>query len=194
MRFQAKLYIGLFVGGGAWAIYHAISGWHSDDLLRFFCNLAACILVSGLKVNLPGIKGTMSVNFLFILIGVSQMSLGETVALGCAGTLVQCVWKAKNPVKPIRLLFSISSMAIAVTGCYAFCGRLPMKNTPSILLAASLVFFFLNTAPVAGVIALTAGKRREPAAGANVARLLLLVFSLLRGRGFHCLAAVPGKP
>ncbi len=159
MRFQAKLYIGLFVGGGAWAIYHAISGWHSDDLLRFFCNLAACILVSGLKVNLPGIKGTMSVNFLFILIGVSQMSLGETVALGCAGTLVQCVWKAKNPVKPIRLLFSISSMAIAVTGCYAFCGRLPMKNTPSILLAASLVFFFLNTAPVAGVIALTENRR-----------------------------------
>ena len=87
----------------------AIAGWHSDDLLRFLCNLAVCVLVSGLKVNLPGIKGTMSVNFLFILIGVSQMTLGETMALGCAGTLVQCIWKAKNPVKPIRLLFSVSA-------------------------------------------------------------------------------------
>src|SRR5258708_14446064 len=158
MRFQAKLYIGLIVGGGAWAIYHAIIGWHSDDLLRFLCNLAVCVMVLGLKVNLAGIKGTMSVTFLFILIGVSQMSLSETLVLGCAGTLVQCFWKAKNPVRPVRLLFSVSNMAIAVTGCYAFCGLLPIKNTPSILLAASLVFFFMNTAPVAGVVALTENK------------------------------------
>ena len=82
MRFQAKLYIGMMVGAAGWAMFRAGAGWHSDDLLRFLCNLAVCILVSGLKVNLPGIKGTMSVNFLFILIGVSQMSLGETMALG----------------------------------------------------------------------------------------------------------------
>jgi len=159
MRLPAKVYIGLIAIGGALAIYDAIIAWHSDDLMRFFCNLAVCVLVSGLKVNLPGIKGTMSVNFLFILIGVSQMTLGETLVLGCAGTLVQCFWKSKNPVKPIRLLFSVSNMAIAVTGCYAFCGFLPVKNTPSILLAASLVFFFMNTVPVAGVVALTENKR-----------------------------------
>src|SRR5262249_19223127 len=118
MRLQAKVYIGLIAIGGAWAIYDAAIAWRSDDILRFLCNLAACVLVSGLKVNLPGIKGTMSVNFLFILIGVSQMTLGETLVLGCAGTLVQCFWKAKNPVRPIRLIFSVSNMAIAVTGCY----------------------------------------------------------------------------
>src|SRR5579864_2309402 len=110
MNLQARIYIGLIVGGGWWAMFRAGAAWHSDDLVRFLCNLAVCILVSGLKVNLPGIKGTMSVNFLFILIGVSQMSLGETMALGCAGTLVQCIWKAKNPVRPVRLLFSVSSM------------------------------------------------------------------------------------
>jgi len=159
MSFPAKLYIGFIVGGGAWAIYHGAAGWHSDDLLRFLCNLGACLVVSGLKVSLPGFKGTMSVNFLFILIGVSQMSLGETMALGCAGTLVQCIWKAKNPVRPIRLFFSVANMAIAVAGCYTFCGLLPVKNTPSILLAASVVFFFMNTAPVAGVVALTEHKR-----------------------------------
>ena len=145
-------------------MYHGIAGWHSADLLRFLCYLVLCVLASGLKVNLPGIQGTMSANFLFILIGISQMSLGETIALGCAGTAVQCIWKAKNPVKVIRLLFSISSMAIAVTGCYAFCGLLPLKSTASLLLAA-LVFFLMNTMPVAGVIALTRGA----AAGANVA-------------------------
>src|ERR1039458_4521193 len=96
MSFQARLYIGLIVGGGGWAMYHAIAGWHSDDLLRFFCNLAACIVVSGLKVNLPGIKGTMSVNFLFILIGVSQMSLGGPLLIGGAARLGRGFGRAKN--------------------------------------------------------------------------------------------------
>jgi len=188
MPFRAKLYIGCVVGAGAWAIYNAVTGFHSDDLLRFLCNLALCVLVSGLKVNLPGIKGTMSVNFLFILIGVGQMSLGETMALGCSGVLVQCFWKAKNPVKPVRLLFSVANMAIAVTGCYAFTAILPARNTPSILLSASLVFFFMNTAPVAGVVALTENRRMTQTwrecyfwsfpfyvVGASIAWLLCLV-------------------
>jgi diguanylate cyclase (GGDEF)-like protein/putative nucleotidyltransferase with HDIG domain len=158
LRFQAKLYIGFIVGGGAWAIFRAMTAWHSDDQLRFVCSLALCVLFSGMKVNLPGMKGTMSVNFLFILIGVSQMSVSETMVLGCVGTVVQCIWRAKNPVRAIRLLFSVASMAIAVTSCYAFCALLPIRTTPSILLAASLIFFLMNTVPVAGVISLTEKK------------------------------------
>jgi len=158
MRLPAKIYIGLILIGGAVAVYHAVLRWHSDDMLRFVCNLAVCVLVSGFKVNLPGIKGTMSVNFLLILLGVSQMSLGETMALGCGGTLVQCFWKAKNPVKPVRLAFSLATMAVAITASYAFTGLLSVRILPAELLAISVVYFFMNTAPIAGVIALTEGK------------------------------------
>ena len=155
MRLEARLYIGLIVGGGMWAVYRALSAWQSDDLLRFFCYLSVAVVVSALKVNLPGFKGTMSVNFLFILIGVSEMSLGETIVIGCLATLAQCVWKSKQPVRIVRVLFSLANMAIAVTGCYAFCSIFPMRNAAALLLATSLVFFFLNTAPIAAVIALT---------------------------------------
>jgi signal transduction histidine kinase len=188
MCFRAKVYIGFIVAGGAWAVYCAISGWHSDDLPRFLCYLALCILASGLKVNLPGIQGTMSVNFLFILIGVSQMGLGETMAIGCAGTLAQCIWKAKSPIKAIRLLFSVSSMAIAVTGSYVFCDFVSLKRAPSLLLAVALVFFFMNTVPVAVVVALTEERRLSQTwrdcyfwsfpfyiVGASIAWLLCLV-------------------
>src|SRR5262249_21768072 len=140
------------------AVYRGVAVWHSDELVRFLCNLVVCALVSGFKVNLPGIKGTMSVNFLLILLGISQMSLGETMALGLAGTLVQCFWKAKNPVKPIRLLFSLASMAIAISACYAFTSILPVRIVPAELLATSVVFFFMNTAPIAGAIAVTERK------------------------------------
>jgi hypothetical protein len=98
MSLRARLYIGVMVGLGMWSISRGAIGWYSADLARLLCNLAVCALVSGLKVRLPGIEGTMSVNFLFILMGVSQMSLGETIMLGCTGTLVQCIWKSKNPV------------------------------------------------------------------------------------------------
>jgi diguanylate cyclase (GGDEF)-like protein/putative nucleotidyltransferase with HDIG domain len=158
MPVRARIYIGLMISGGAWAIGHAVHVWHSDNLLRFVCILTVCLLVSRLKVNLPGVQGTMSVNFLFILLGVSQMTLGETMAMGCLGTLVQCLWKPKQPVKLIRVLFSVANMAIAVTGCYALCGLLPVQSQAAFLFAASLVYFFLNTGPVAAVIALTENK------------------------------------
>ena len=158
MRLQAKLYIGLVVCGGAWAVGRSIFSWHSDDIIRCICYMAVNILVSGLKVNLPGFKGTMSVNFLFILIGISELTFSETMLLGCLGTLAQCLYKSKQEIKPIRVLFSVASMALAITGCYAFSGMVRTPNSATLLLAASLVFFFLNTAPIAVVIALTEHK------------------------------------
>src|SRR5437899_2430398 len=91
MPLAARLYIGIVVGSGMWAMVHALSLWQSDDIYRFVCYLAVAVVVSMLKVNIPGFKGTMSVNFLFILIGVSEMTLAETMVLGCLGTLAQCI-------------------------------------------------------------------------------------------------------
>ena len=54
---RARLYIGLMVALGLWAMLRGATGWYSADVPRFLCNLAVCILVSGLKVRLPGIEG-----------------------------------------------------------------------------------------------------------------------------------------
>src|SRR5215470_3974843 len=118
MPARAKFYIGMIILIGFGSIIHAAVTWHSNDLARFACYLVVAVLVSGLKVNLPSIKGTMSVNFLFILIGISEMSLSETLVIGCLGTLIQCIWRAKKRVQPIRVLFSIANMAMAITGSY----------------------------------------------------------------------------
>src|SRR5688500_12773449 len=158
MRILAKLYIAGITIGGIWAAARAISIWHSEDPMRFACYLLVAIMVSGLKVNLPGFKGTMSVNFLFILIGMSEMGVSETLVLGCLGTLAQCLYKSKQPVKGIRVIFSGSNMAIAFAACYAFWGVMPIHTTAALLLATSIVFFVLNTAPIAVAIALTVQK------------------------------------
>lgn len=139
------------------AFYH----WQSADLTRFLCYLIVAVLASGLKVQLPGIDGTMSVNFLFILLGVVELSLSETLAIGCAATLVQSVWQARKRLDPIKVVFNVlGMMANASALCYmayhALGARLPAK--PVLLMVAALVFFLANTLPISIIIALTEHK------------------------------------
>jgi len=78
LSMQTKAFVGVTALFGVVALGYALSHWHSQDLTRFACYLAVAILASGFKVQLPGIDGTMSVNFLFILLGVMDLSLAET--------------------------------------------------------------------------------------------------------------------
>src|SRR6266700_971218 len=114
MNLRARLFIGFVVAAGMFELARAIVSLHSDDPMRFLSYLMVAILLSGYKVNLPGFEGTMRVSFLFMLIGIGEMSKSETIVLGCAATLVQCLWKAKPPLKPMRVLFIVANVALAV--------------------------------------------------------------------------------
>ena len=58
---------------------------HSNDPLKFVCYMLAALLASPLKVSLP--SGTLSVNFLFTLLGILELSLPETLLIGLVSTL-----------------------------------------------------------------------------------------------------------
>ena len=94
MSVKARLFIATMVTLGVWALTYSLSHWQCADPARFICYLLVAVLASGLKVQLPGIDGTMSVNFLFILLGLLELSLPETMLLGCTATLVQCVFES----------------------------------------------------------------------------------------------------
>ena len=63
--------------------------WQTNDPVKFACYLIAALLASALKVGLPGIEGTLSVNFIFTQLGILELSLPETLLIGLAGTLGQ---------------------------------------------------------------------------------------------------------
>jgi len=140
----------------------AVLHWQSADLTRFVCYLAVALLASSLKVQLPGIDGTMSVNFLFILLGVVELSLPETLVIGCTATLLQSVWQTRNRLDPIKVVFNVlGMMANASALCYLSYHWLAARlgaNKPIPLMMAALVFFLANTLPISIVIALTEGK------------------------------------
>ncbi|HVN08960.1 MAG TPA: HD domain-containing phosphohydrolase [Patescibacteria group bacterium] len=143
---------------------YAFVHWHSDDMLRFACFLAVALGASLFKVRLPGIPATMSANFLFILVGILDLSYPETLLMGCLGGLAQMLWHAKPLPRPIQLLFTFANLAISVTAASLvfhseWAARLGLQ-WPLLLLAASTTYFLMNTMSVSGVIAAT--DRRNP--------------------------------
>ena len=61
----------------------------------------------------------MSVCFLFVFIGIADLSAPETMIIGCLGTLVQCFWKPKQRPKAYQAIFSVASTGIAVALAYS---------------------------------------------------------------------------
>ncbi len=162
MSTGTKLFVGVTVSLGMLVLCSALWHWQSADWPRFACYLLVAVLASSLKVQLPGIDGTMSVNFLFILLGVMELSLPETLVIGCTATLVQSVWHARNRLDPVKVLFNVfGMMANASAFCYASYHWLDARvasNKPILLMVAALVFFLANTLPISVVIALTENK------------------------------------
>jgi len=75
MSIRARLFIGTTAALGICALVDSLWHWQSVDLTRFVCYLLVAVLASSLKIQLPGIDGTMSVNFLFILLSVLELNL-----------------------------------------------------------------------------------------------------------------------
>lgn len=162
LSLQTKAFVGITASIGVVVLSFSLAHWQSQDLLRLACYLMVAVLASGLKVQLPGIDGTMSVNFLFILLGVLELSLPETLVIGCTATLVQSVWQARKRIDPVKVVFNVAGMmANASFLTYVSYHWLLARfgtNKPILLMVAALVFFFANTLPISVVIALTEGK------------------------------------
>jgi diguanylate cyclase (GGDEF)-like protein/putative nucleotidyltransferase with HDIG domain len=159
MPIRARLYIALILMAGIFGVAAQLTHFQSSHPLEFWCYFLVTLLTSGLKIRLPMVFATLSVNFLFILVGIVQFSLPEALVLGVSGTIVQCLWRPRSRPKAIRIAFSTCSIAMAVMAAHTlFHGPLnPMLGElhPLLMGIAACAYFVVNTVLVAGVIALT---------------------------------------
>ncbi len=163
LGWSATSFILLQVLVGIPLLPYALLHWHPQSELRFVCFFALALAASLLKVRLPGIEATMSANFLFILVGILDLSYPETLVMGCFGGLVQWIWQAKRP-RFIQLLFSFANLSISITAAdlvfhSSFAAHLGL-GWPLLLVSASTIYFAMNTMSVSGIIALT--EKRNP--------------------------------
>jgi diguanylate cyclase (GGDEF)-like protein/putative nucleotidyltransferase with HDIG domain len=153
----AKAFISLIVLLGTGTLAYGAIHQDSKNIAEFICYLGIAVLASRLKVNLPGITGTLSVNFLFILIGVLELSFAETLILGAVSMVAQCLF----PDRPNALQVSFNVCAGSISTALAYLVyHHPLTNmlvgSHALLLGlAACVYFFANAGSIAAVISLT---------------------------------------
>jgi len=69
-----------------------------------------------MKIRLPGFRTTISINFVFILMGIALSSFGETVLIGLGGALVQSLWKTQTRPKAMQVLFNAACLTVCTAG------------------------------------------------------------------------------
>jgi diguanylate cyclase (GGDEF)-like protein/putative nucleotidyltransferase with HDIG domain len=123
----------------------------SRNIAEFICYLGIALLASRLKVNLPGISATLSVNFLFVLIGIVELSFSETLILGAAAMLAQCL----HPDRPnsLEVTFNVCAGAVSTALAYflyhsAFANEW-VSSRPVLLGAAASAYFAANAGSIA---------------------------------------------
>src|ERR1700758_4422574 len=134
MTAGAKVFISLVVIAGTGALLYGAINPSSRNISKFVCYLLVALLASRLKVNLPGITGTMSVNFLFILLGVLELSFAETLALGCAAILTQCFYRDRPRMVQVVFNTCATSFAIGLAYCVYHVPIFRAQNNPAVLL------------------------------------------------------------
>ena len=155
---RAIAYVIVTAGLGSWALGAALLHWDSESLLKFWCYLAIAMFASTLKVRLPGIESTMSVHFLFILLGILELSPSETMVLACGAALLQSLWNTKKRPETLKVVFNVSMTANAIWVTYQaywLAARLFHNSIPFLLLAVGTSYFVMNTGPVSIAIALS---------------------------------------
>ncbi len=158
MSLKARIYIGVVIGLGAAALGHGLYLWVPRNILHFLCYLALAIPASCLKVSLPRITGTMSVLFIFLLAGIVELGLPETLVIGAVCVTVQSFWHSRSRPRAVHILFSVATVAITITASHLVYGTLQFLSSPFRLVITASVYFVVNTFPIAMVIALTERK------------------------------------
>lgn len=159
LSLKSKIFITLVVTLGVAVVIHAFSRWSTTNWTEFLVLLVVGIIASRLRVTMPGVTGTLSVNLPFILIAVAAMSTAEALLVGCLSTLAQCLPRSQQKFNWIQGSFNFANMALAVGATrllYDSSALQSVIHSHSLLLAVAAVGFYLvNSVPVAIVMALT---------------------------------------
>ena|SRR5579871_2553952 len=155
---KAILYIRAMAVLGMAVMVMAVVHWSSPDLLKYAGFLSIAILASGMRINVPGITGTLSLTFLFVLFGIVDLSDSETIMLGAVMTLIHCYWNQPRRPRQALVVFNVCSVVVATyaaQAAYHSSWLAPTSFDPAVRLAAATgVLFLLNTVPVSLSIAL----------------------------------------
>lgn len=162
---EAAGYVYGVVAAGAIVGVAAMSHWATEDSVRLLAYVAATTTVSLLKIRLPGIRGTLSLNFVLLISAIAELHMSEALLLALMAAVVQSLWRSKRRPSAVQVSFNaaclILSTALAQLGYWWASGVLLLDSSLLILIpisVATLLLYLSNTLLVAVVLCLTENK------------------------------------
>ena len=160
---QTKTFIGAMMLTGLSFAGYASFASHTPHAYFALAVLALAAATSRMKVKLPGINGNMSVNLPFLLTAAVNLSAVEAVVITCISTTVQCWPRKDGKFNPQHMAFNLSMMVFATSSAslvfHAVAQSPILWKSSTLGLALATVSLFLGqTAPVAGIVAVSEAK------------------------------------
>jgi hypothetical protein len=166
MPSQAKAYISLIIVSGTLLVLLAAGSWSPANLRQFLIYLGLAALASALKIRIPGIEGTLSPNFVFLLLGMVALPFWQVVAVSLVAALVQSLWASAKRPRLVQVAFSAAAVVLSSSLAYKFAHFILVGNGPEfpvvcVILAGS-IYLPVNAALVSMVIGLVEGQPLKP--------------------------------
>ncbi len=155
-----RIFIGMLVLAAIASTIYAGLGSHTLHPFYTLALLALAAATSRMKVRLPGIEGTMSVNLPFLLLAVVNLSAVEAILIASVSTVAQCWPQQSKRFRPEQMVFNVSMMAVAASLANliwnaAWLNKASGASLPLTLSATTAAFFLGQTVPVAAIIKLS---------------------------------------
>lgn len=159
---QIRYCIGFMAAAAVSVTAYSVINSHSLHLYLSLTVLALAALTSRMKVKLPGINGTMSVNLPFLLVAIVNLSAAESVVIACVSIFVQCLPKKNAKLKPEQMIFNLSMIAFASCLANLVFHAASQANAawsmPLALALATATMLFGQTVPVAAIVSISESK------------------------------------
>ncbi len=139
---------------GALTVVAGATAWDSADPIRYSFCLALATLSAGWRVALPAFPGTVSVASIFILIGIADFSLVETLGIGGAALLVQTFFDRRERITFGAIGFRLCNLAVAIAVAHHVYRAAHNGTAGAALWAmipAAVLFGLMNTLPAAAI-------------------------------------------
>jgi hypothetical protein len=157
MNNLTKVYVGCTVILGVLLLLAALRSSAWPDVPHYVACLALALVASAMKVKLPRIDGTYSLNFIFLLVAVLEFSWAEAILMSILAAVVQSLWRRKNCPTAVQAAFNAAMMVVTVSASCAVAYS-SSRNRALTLMFGAVLYFLVNTSLVSGVLALVEKK------------------------------------
>lgn len=115
MNSPVRFYIAAIVGLGTLCALPMLTAWKCADPLQFAAYLLLAVLTAAWKVNLPGMHGTLSASFIYVILSVVELGREESLWIGGFAALVQYTVNKKSRFQFSKASFNVAVLWISIT-------------------------------------------------------------------------------